>query len=424
MKIFRPTVKKDNQEIQVKKWYCNLTVGEKRYKLPLFESEKISREFVTKLDTLIGQHNSGIGYDRLAQAWLSQLPPMFINRFAKMGLIDSARAEGGKPIDSHIDDYSGYLEYKGNTKAYRALCKTRLKKVVNDCKFRTLTDLSASKIQRYISDELTAEHISQGTFNHYIRQWKGFLRWLYREDRIQADMAKHLHLRSITAIEKDRRALTIEEIAYLLDWVAAKGKQAYGLSGWERMVLYKLALTTGLRANEIRVLKVGSVDAKGKSITVPSGYTKNRKEAVLPLRDDVISDLKQLATGKLPDTSLFRRVTDKTADMLREDMADARGQWIQEGATEKENNRREKRDDFLKAETDDGQADFHALRHSFATMLVSGGADVKTAQSLLRHSSPMLTLGIYSHVLRESEQAAVAKLPTFEKDAKESKKQA
>ena len=48
----------------------------------------------------------------------------------------------------------------------------------------------------------------------------------------------------------------------------------------------------------------------------------------------------------------------------------------------------------------------HALRHTQATLLISEGADVKTVQSRLGHSSPDVTLSIYSHVVASKDREA------------------
>ncbi|MGZ3385796.1 MAG: tyrosine-type recombinase/integrase, partial [Isosphaeraceae bacterium] len=50
----------------------------------------------------------------------------------------------------------------------------------------------------------------------------------------------------------------------------------------------------------------------------------------------------------------------------------------------------------IEPESDSGIVDFHALRGTYISHLVSSGASVKTCQTLARHSSPVLTIGIYA----------------------------
>src|SRR4051812_11533597 len=56
-------------------------------------------------------------------------------------------------------------------------------------------------------------------------------------------------------------------------------------------------------------------------------------------------------------------------------------------------------------------ADFHALRHSYITALAMSKAPVKVIQSLARHSTPTLTLGVYAHVGLADQTAALDALP-------------
>jgi integrase len=54
---------------------------------------------------------------------------------------------------------------------------------------------------------------------------------------------------------------------------------------------------------------------------------------------------------------------------------------------------------------------FHAAgRHTFATRLLEANEHPKTVQEMLGHSSIVVTLDLYSHVLPEIKQAAAAKL--------------
>lgn len=49
------------------------------------------------------------------------------------------------------------------------------------------------------------------------------------------------------------------------------------------------------------------------------------------------------------------------------------------------------------ADEDGRVADFHSLRHTYATAVVRAGATVKEAQTLARHGSPELTFRVYAH---------------------------
>ena len=56
-------------------------------------------------------------------------------------------------------------------------------------------------------------------------------------------------------------------------------------------------------------------------------------------------------------------------------------------------------------------ADFHALRHTFVTNLVSGGVHPKVAQTLARHSTITLTMDRYSHTHHNQLSQALSALP-------------
>lgn len=55
----------------------------------------------------------------------------------------------------------------------------------------------------------------------------------------------------------------------------------------------------------------------------------------------------------------------------------------------------------------------HDLRHTFASMLYDAGVDVKTAQKLLGHTNPEITMRIYTHLSNMRQAASVEKMAAF-----------
>jgi len=54
------------------------------------------------------------------------------------------------------------------------------------------------------------------------------------------------------------------------------------------------------------------------------------------------------------------------------------------------------------------KATFHALRHTHASMLIRAGVDVLTVSKRIGHSSPAITLNVYGHLMRGSDERAAA----------------
>ena len=69
-------------------------------------------------------------------------------------------------------------------------------------------------------------------------------------------------------------------------------------------------------------------------------------------------------------------------------------------------------------------ADFHATRHTYVSGIVAGGASVNTCQELARHSSPVLTIGKYSHARLHDIAGALDELPDLQPEEPETERQA
>lgn len=101
----------------------------------------------------------------------------------------------------------------------------------------------------------------------------------------------------------------------------------------------------------------------------------------------------------------------KTSKMMRADLKAARATWIAEAGDGRERQHRQE-SDFLTYQNEDGLfADFHANRHTFISNLGRAGVSLVMAQKLARHSTPVLTSNVYTHLGLDDRVAAVESLP-------------
>ena len=140
-----------------------------------------------------------------------------------------------------------------------------------------------------------------------------------------------------------------------------------------------------------------------------------------PLGAAFANAMRTHAAALAPAAHVFKlcRKPEALVKAWRADLAVARGTWLGEATTPKQSAERE-RSDFLQYVDSAGRyADVHALRTTFATNLIAAGVDVKTAQALLGHASAVMTLDVYAKVFHGSDEAAIARLPSYEPDTRE-----
>ncbi|MFC1635847.1 tyrosine-type recombinase/integrase [Planctomycetota bacterium] len=314
-----------------------------------------------------------------------------------------------RPLVEHLKEYKDCLLNKGNTAKQAQQVHNRALRIIKGCGFIRWSDIRASKIQSFLAD-LRSEGkgkrgLSAQTSNWYLQAIKQFCSWMVIEGRVSENPVAHLKRLNVkTDRRHDRRALEPDELRKLLEAVSA-GPKRFGMTGYERYLLYRFAAETGLRANEIRTLTVGSFDLDRLIVTVRAGYSKRRREDVQSLRADTATLLREFFKGKLPSMKAFggtyKRLTDKTANMLKADLADAGIPYVDDS---------------------ERYADFHCLRHTTGSLLAASGVHPKVAQSIMRHSDINLTMSRYTHILRGQESEAVAELPDLSLSDKQSQK--
>lgn len=318
-------------------------------------------------------------------------------RQVREGLIpagERSRREASRtPLGQHVEDYRLHLLAKGGTAKHAGHVAGVLARLLESASIRTVAEVTAAKVQGALG-RWKAAGKSARTCNHALAAAKAWCGWLAEDDRIAAVPKGFKSLRPFNE-EADRkrvrRALTLDELARLLaaaesgpDIEAGRGprgklRRAGSLSfltGPERAALYRLAMGTGFRANELRSLTLESfkLDGDRPTVTVAAAYSKNGREAVQPITRDLADGLRPFVEGKGGGRPVLT-VPEKTAKMLRADL-DAAG---------------------IPYETAEGVVDFHALRHGFISHLIQSGVDPKTVQELARHSTITLTIDRYSH---------------------------
>jgi integrase/recombinase XerC/integrase/recombinase XerD len=173
--------------------------------------------------------------------------------------------------------------------------------------------------------------------------------------------------------------LDAEEVATLLDRIPASTP----LELRDR-AMFELAYASGLRAEELVKLDIGSIDFDAEEVRVEGKGSKTR---VVPAGESALQNISDYLDrgrpaldaspgGAAPVGPLFlsksgRRLS--TSDVRRRLRV-----WARHSAVS-------------------GKVHPHALRHSFATHLLDGGADLRAIQELLGHSS-VSTTQIYTRV--------------------------
>ncbi len=326
--------------------------------------------------------------------WLEQVPPKLLSRFAEIGLLDGSRAAGMKPLREHLADFRQGLLDKGDTAKQAREVTTRAGKVLDGCGFTVWSQIRADRIASYLARLREGGNgISAQTSNFYLQAVKQFCRWMVQNRRASESPVAHLKgLNVKTDRRHDHVQLEVDEVRRLLA-AAAAGPDREGITGAERRLLYKVAVESGLRANELRTLTVGSFDLSTCTVTVQAGYSKHRREDTLAVRKETAEELRTFLAGREPTSKVFggrwKELTGQTAEIVRLDLQ-AAGIDYQDAA---------------------GRfRDFHALRHTCGSWLAANGVPLTTIKEIMRHGDLRVT-SRYAHSLRGQEAKAIEGLP-------------
>ncbi|HXY28764.1 MAG TPA: tyrosine-type recombinase/integrase, partial [Acidimicrobiales bacterium] len=201
-----------------------------------------------------------------------------------------------------------------------------------------------------------------------------YFAWLQRTGLRSDDPARSLHAPSGTG--RLPRVLRTDELNALLDEPPARVDADDEAIRLRDDAVLELLYAAGLRVSELCGLDRGDVDLRGRTVTVLGKGSKQRR---VPIHDAAVAALRRwLEDGRDgvegPPEAVF--VNRRGARLGPRDV-------------------RRILDRRAASPTHP-----HALRHTFATHLLDGGADLRVVQELLGHAS-LATTQVYTHVSKE-----------------------
>ena len=287
------------------------------------------------------------------------------------------REAAQKSITDHAGEYCDDLAAMGRSPEYVYTVQKRLERICRESGWHRCADVTPDSFVAWRKRQSK----SPKTLNEYQATLDAFFNWMKRQGRYLCNP-----LEVVGKVEErgkatfQRRAFTVGEMQRLLT-----------VSG-ERMPVYLLAVNTGLRRAELTALRKADVYLNGDDpyLLARASTTKNHKDAVQWLNEEVVEALRSLVAAGSPEESLFLCVPSMV--QFRADLESA-------GISYEDSTGR--------------RVDFHALRYTLATNLTLTGAAPRTAQEVMRHSEISLTMKTYTDKQMLPTHDATQNLPRF-----------
>jgi integrase len=207
---------------------------------------------------------------------------------------------------------------------------------------------------------------------------------------------------------RQARGYTAAEIAKLLELAHADP---------ETTAMLALLLTTGLRRSELLGLALDALDLDAGTLSVRRAVTEVRGKAVLREIPKSASSWRTLsippevvALMRAQKARIMERALEWGPEYSREPMflfPGLAGVPMRPMAITERLRQLRRRAGITAVQP------VHGWRHATASLLIAGGTDVKTTQARLGHSTPVITLRLYTDVVDERDRAAGERLAGY-----------
>ena len=274
---------------------------------------------------------------------------------------------------NYLDDYFIFLKTEkklGNStiESYKLDLNSFYNYFIKD-----LTDISVDDILKYLS--ALKKELNPKSVNRHISALKGFYNYLVEEKIIKTSP-----LENISVLKTERnlpKYLTISEVDALLNFPLVTAFD------YRNKAMLEVMYATGLRVSELVSLEYSNVDLYNSIIRVKG---KGKKERIVPIGETAsfylnkyMEEYRNALLKKQSYNELFlnnhgKPITRNGFNFILENIR-------------------------VKTKIEKKLTP-HVLRHSFATHLLEGGADIRSIQEMLGHEN-ISTTNIYTHVVNE-----------------------
>lgn len=332
--------------------------------------------------------SGGEPHDQLSQWILHQLDDRRKKKLIEWGILQSRYITSGLLLSKHIDAWRDDLMAEGKTDRYYSQEHSRVSVVMcGCCDWQTFSQIDPARLNAELMGLASRRRWSKQTLVHYMKSCKAFTAWMVSRGRAARDPLVVIKPPTVKKTDQvhPRFAMTGQMSDHLIRSTRDSERKAGGMDGTQRALIYRLVIyETGFRADTVRRLRTIDFDL-GSEIPTVTGRVKGGRRITIPLSDSIVPALSCHLGGREPQLPAFDCPTVSWfADVLKADLKEAGYSNVQ----------------F------DRYIDFHALRHTFATM-ASKVMDPRTLQQIMGHTDIRTTMGFYTH--RITADLAVAK---------------
>ncbi len=297
---------------------------------------------------------------------------------------NSTRASDAR-VEALLREYLDSLRYE------RGLSEHTLRGYENDlqaflrwCVRKDVAPLTAThrQLRAYLA-EMDAARYTRKTMNRRLSSLRGFYRWLSFIGAIEADPAEALtgpknsqHLPHVLKQREMERLLAVHA-----PFDSQGNPREQTPSDMRDQALLEFLYACGARISEAAGLNVGDVDFESKLVKL---FGKGSKERIVPLHDLCIEAMRTYLLQARPRLMEGKPATERFFVSNRGNPLSADGM-------------RKRFKDTVRAAGLDDSLSPHDMRHTFATDLLDGEADLRSVQEMLGHAS-LSTTQVYTHL--------------------------